>query len=54
MLPNEILEDNGLKEIIEIDVPKPVVTDAANIDAWQKKVAKERRSTRPDCLKSAW
>ena len=32
-----ILGDNGLKEFIEKDVPNP---DAANINAWQKKVAK--------------
>ena len=35
-----VREDNGLKEFIEKDVPKP---DAANLDAWQKKVARERR-----------
>ena len=29
-----ILEDNNLKEFIGNDVPKPVVTDVANIDAW--------------------
>ena len=39
----ELLEDNGLKKFIDNDVPKPVVTNAANIDAWQKKVAKARR-----------
>ena len=39
----EILKDNGLKEFIDNDVPKPAVTDAANLDAWQKKVAKARR-----------
>ena len=38
-----ILEDNGLKELIGNDVPKPIVTDAANPDACQKKVAKARR-----------
>jgi hypothetical protein len=35
-----VLKDNGLKEFIDKDVPKP---DAANLDAWQKKVAKARR-----------
>ena len=35
-----VLKDNGLKEFIDKDVPKP---DAANFDAWQKKVAKARR-----------
>ena len=29
-----ILEDNGLKKFINNDVPKPVVTDVANLDAW--------------------
>ena len=29
-----VLEDNGLKEFIDNDVPKPAVTDAANIYAW--------------------
>jgi hypothetical protein len=38
-----VLEDNGLKEFIDKDVPKPDVADAANLDAWQKKVAKARR-----------
>jgi hypothetical protein len=39
----EVLEDNGLKEFIDKDVPKPYVADAANLDAWKKKVAKARR-----------
>jgi hypothetical protein len=38
-----VLEDNGLKEFIDKDVPKPDVADAANLDAWKKKVAKVRR-----------
>ena len=38
-----ILEDNGLKEIIDNDVRKIVVIYAANLDAWKKKVAKARR-----------
>ena len=38
-----VLEDNGFKEFIDKDVPKPDVADTANIDAWQKKVARERR-----------
>jgi hypothetical protein len=38
-----ILEDNGLKEFIDKDVPKPDVADVANLDAWQRKVAKARR-----------
>jgi hypothetical protein len=38
-----VLEDNGLKEFIDKDVPKLDVANAANLDAWKKKVAKERR-----------
>ena len=38
-----VLEENGLKEFIDNDVPKPAVADAANLDAWKKKVAKARR-----------
>jgi hypothetical protein len=38
-----VLEDNGLKEFIDKDVPKPDAAEAANLDAWQKKVAKVRR-----------
>jgi hypothetical protein len=38
-----VLEDNGLNEFIDKDVPKPDAEDAANLDAWQKKVAKARR-----------
>ena len=37
-----VLEDNGLKEFIDNDVPKPTSTDAAFLDAQQKKVAKTR------------
>ena len=38
-----VLEDNGLKEFIDSDVPKSGSSDAALLDAWQKKVAKSRR-----------
>jgi hypothetical protein len=38
-----VLEDNDLKEFIDKDVPKPYATDAANLDAWKKKVEKARR-----------
>jgi hypothetical protein len=38
-----VLEDNGLKDYIDRDVPKPDATDTTNLDAWKKKVAKERR-----------
>ena len=36
-----VLDDNGLKEFIEMDVPKP--TDATQADAWQNKTAKCER-----------
>ena len=36
-----MLDDNGLKDFIEADVPK--LTDAVQVDAWQKKKAKCRR-----------
>ena len=38
-----VLEDNGLKEFIDNDVPKPISTDATLIDAWKNEVAKARR-----------
>ena len=38
-----VLEDNGLKEFIDSDVPKPTSTNVALLDAWKKKVAKARR-----------
>ena len=38
-----VLEDNGPKEFIDSDVPKPGSSDAALLDAWQKKTAKMRR-----------
>ena len=33
-----VLDDNGLKEFIDAEVPKP--TNAAQVEAWQKKTAK--------------
>ena len=36
-----VLDDNGLKEFIDAEIPKP--TDAAQVEAWQKKMAKCRR-----------
>ena len=36
-----VLEDNGLKDFIDMDVQKP--TDPAEVEAWQKKMAKCRR-----------
>ena len=38
-----VLEDNGLKEFIDSDVPKPGSRDVALLDAWKKKTAKTRR-----------
>ena len=38
-----VLEDNGLKDFIDSDVPKPGSSDVALLDAWQKKTAKTRR-----------
>ena len=35
-----VLDDNGLKEFIDAEVPKPTSSDAAILDAWQKKTAK--------------
>jgi hypothetical protein len=37
-----ILEDNGLKEFIDKNVPKPDDVDAANLNAWKNKLAKAR------------
>ena len=37
-----VIEDNGLKEFIDSDVHKPGSSDAALLDAWQKKVEKTR------------
>jgi len=36
-----VLDENGLKEFIEAEVPEP--TDAVEAEAWQKKTAKCRR-----------
>ena len=36
-----VLDDNGLKEFIEAEVPKP--TDTSQVEAWQKKTAKCQR-----------
>ena len=37
-----VLEDNGLKEFIDSDVPKLGSSDAALLDAWKKKTTKTR------------
>ena len=38
-----LLEDNGLKEFIDAEIPKLASSDAAALDAWQKKTEKCRR-----------
>ena len=38
-----VLEDNGLKEFIDSDVPKPGSSDAGLLDTWKKKIGKTRR-----------
>ena len=38
-----VMEDNGLKEFIDAEIPKPASSDAAALDAWKKKTAKCRR-----------
>lgn len=38
-----VLEDNGLKELIDNDIPKPPTTDAQDLEEWKKCVAKVRR-----------
>ena len=38
-----MLEDNGLKEFIDAEIPKLASSDAAALDAWQKKTTKCRR-----------
>ena len=38
-----VLEDNGLKEFIDAEIPKPASSDAAALDAWKKKTTKCRR-----------
>ena len=39
----EILEDNALKEFIDIDIPEPNQADAMQHEAWRNNVAKVRR-----------
>ena len=38
-----MLEDNGLKEFIDSDVPKPGSSDVSLLDAWKNKIAKTIR-----------
>ena len=35
-----VLEDNGLKEFIDAEIPKPAFSDAAALESWQKKTEK--------------
>ena len=35
-----VLDDNGLKEFIDAEIPKPTSSDAVVLDAWQKKKKK--------------
>ena len=35
-----VLDDNGLKEFIDSESPKPASSDAATLDAWKKKTVK--------------
>ena len=38
-----VMEDNGLKEFIHKDIPKPAAIDVTLLYAWQNKVARARR-----------
>ena len=38
-----VLDDNGLKEFIDAEIPKPASSDATALDTWQKKIGKCRR-----------
>ena len=38
-----VLEDNGLKEFVDQEIPKLVALDAQNLAEWKKCVAKARR-----------
>ena len=38
-----VLDDNGLLEFVEKEIPKPTSNDAAVVEAWRKKQAKCRR-----------
>ena len=33
-------DDNGLREFIDAEIPKPTSSDAAVLDAWKKKTTK--------------
>ena len=53
-----VLEDNGLKDFIDQEVPKPAVANATELAKWKKCVARARRilggSSRPHCLEPPW
>ena len=38
-----VLEDNGLKDFIDQEVPKPAVANATKLAEWKKCVARARR-----------
>ena len=38
-----VLEDNGLKEFIDNDIPKLPTADTDLLNSWQNKVARARR-----------
>lgn len=38
-----VLEDNGLKDFIDQEVPKPAATNATELAEWKKCVARARR-----------
>ena len=37
------MDDNGLKEFIDVEVPKPACSDVDVLDTWKNKTAKCRR-----------
>ena len=39
-----VLEDNGLKEFIDSDVPKPRSSDVALLDVWKKKIENNKKN----------
>ena len=51
-----VLDDNGLKEFIDVDIPKPASSDVSALDAWKKKVAKctVGRCEGPNCVQPSW
>ena len=38
-----VLKDNGLKDFIDQEVPKPIAADATELAKWKKSVARARR-----------